>query len=253
VVRARGRRIADIGKIEALAGNVGYRHHRPERIRAGTMTKSVLIALSCFALLFNPSICGASWLSDITGIDVNIAAGTVSFSTPRPQDIPEMLKNLPADLLKTLNPQGMQLAFLVRQAQAQAAQGAQPIPPNIRVMLQNFFPAYILDKARWNVYNANRWTLDSMILGTDCTNLNLPFNFDCKMGAITLDQTIVFRGANDALTNWASWAHELVHVSQYDSLGVDGFAFIYASPGAYSLEKQAYDWSGGVPRILWTR
>lgn len=89
-----------------------------------------------------------------------------------------------------------------------------------------------------------------MILGTDCTNLNLPFNFDCKMGAITLDQTIVFRGAYDAMNNWGSWAHELVHVSQYDSLGVDGFAFIYASPGAYSLEKQAYDWSATVQAAI---
>lgn len=82
----------------------------------------------------------ASWLSAITGIDINIPAGTVSFSTPQPQDIKEMLKNLPADLLRTLNPQGEELAFLIRQAQAQAALGAQPIPPNAPELLPGIHP-----------------------------------------------------------------------------------------------------------------
>jgi tetratricopeptide (TPR) repeat protein len=188
----------------------------------------------------------ASWLSKITGIDINIPAGTISFSAPQPGAIPDMLKNLPTDLLEGLNPYGQKLAFLIREAQAQALNGAQPIPPYIRGKLLNFFPAYILDKARWNVYDASRVTLDSLILGSDCSDLHLPFNIDCKMGAITLDHTIVFRGANQAQFNYVAWAHELVHVSQYDSLGVEGFAFIYASPGAYSLEKQAYDWQATV-------
>jgi tetratricopeptide (TPR) repeat protein len=188
----------------------------------------------------------ASWLSKITGIDINIPAGTISFSAPQPGAIPDMLKNLPTDLLEALNPYGQKLAFLIREAQAQALNGAQPIPPYIRGKLLNFFPAYILDKARWNVYDANRFTLDSLILGSDCSDLHLPFNIDCKMGAITLDHTIVFRGAEQAQFNYVAWAHELVHVSQYDSLGVEGFAFIYASPGAYSLEKQAYDWQATV-------
>jgi len=190
----------------------------------------------------------ASWLSKITGIDINIPAGTISFSTPQPGAIPDMLKNLPTDLLEALNPYGQKLAFLIREAQAQALNGAQPIPPYIRGKLLNFFPAYILDKARWNVYDAGRVTLDSLILGSDCSDLHLPFNIDCKMGAITLDHTIVFRGADKAQFDYVAWAHELVHVSQYDSLGVEGFAFIYASPGAYSLEKQAYDWQDTVAR-----
>lgn len=225
------------------------------------MRKFRCAAIAMVLLLLNADLARASWLSEITGVDINIPAGTISFRVPRPDAIPDMLKNLPQDILEALNPQGQQLAFLIREAQAQAKNGAQPIPAAIRSLLQSFFPAYILDKARWNVYDANRWTLDSLVLGTDCSDLHLPFNIDCKMGALTLDQTIVFRGSADAQNNFVTWAHELVHVSQYDSMGIDGFAFVYASPGAYSLEKQAYDWQstvqtaiqrGAVTQTYWT-
>jgi hypothetical protein len=180
------------------------------------------LAIATMLLLLCAENAEASDLSKITGIDINIPAGTISFSTPQPQAIPDMLKNLPTDVLELLNPYGLKLAFLIREAQAQARNSAQPIPPNIRMLLAPFFPTYILDKARWTVYDANRITLDSLILGSDCSDLNLPFNIDCKMGAITLDNVVVFRGAANA-QNYVSWAHELVQVSQYDSLGIDGF------------------------------
>jgi tetratricopeptide (TPR) repeat protein len=206
--------------------------------------RKCVASMTVFLVLL-AQIAQASDLSKITGIDINVPAGTISFSTPRPDAIPDMIKNLPTDILELMNPYGLELAFAIRQAQAQARNGAQPIPANMRRQLLPFFPAYILDKVRWTVYDANRITLDSLILGSDCSDLNLPFNIDCKMGAITLDNIVVFRGAAGA-QNRVSWAHELVHVSQYDSMGIDGFAFVYASPGAYSLEKQAYDWQGVV-------
>jgi tetratricopeptide (TPR) repeat protein len=209
------------------------------------------VALMTIFLLLLAQTAQASDLSKITGIDINVPAGTISFSTPRPDAIPDMIKNLPTDILELMNPYGLELAFAIRQAQAQARNGAQPIPANMRQQLLPFFPAYILDKVRWTVYDASRITLDSLILGSDCSDLNLPFNIDCKMGAITLDNIVVFRGAAGA-QHRVSWAHELVHVSQYDSMGIDGFAFVYASPGAYSLEKQAYDWQavvGNTPQV----
>src|ERR1700738_4386232 len=86
----------------------------------------------------------------------------------------------------------------------------------MRMLLAPFFPANILDKALWNVYDASRATLDSLILASDCSDLHLPFNIDCKMGGVTLDN----------------------------------FAFVYASPGAYSLEKQAYDWQATVRDVI---
>jgi tetratricopeptide (TPR) repeat protein len=221
-----------------------------ERTRRGhsPLLRKCLAVFVTFLLISVENV-EASFLSEITGIDINIPAGTINFSAPKPQAIPEMLKNLPADVLKLLNPYGLKLAFLIREARTQALNGAQPIPSNIRSLLSPFFPAYILDKVRWNVYDSNRITLDSLILGSDCSDLNLPFNIDCKMGAITFDNVVIFRGAAGA-QNYVSWAHELVHVSQYDSMGIDGFAFVYASPGAYSLEKQAYDWQATVGNAI---
>jgi hypothetical protein len=63
---------------------------------------------------------------DHRDIDINIPAGTISFSTPRPDAIPDMLKNLPNDVLYLMNPYGLELAFMIREAQAQARNGAQP-------------------------------------------------------------------------------------------------------------------------------
>jgi hypothetical protein len=39
----------------------------------------------------------------ITGIDIHIPAGTISFSAPQPGAIPDMLKNLPTDLLEAVS------------------------------------------------------------------------------------------------------------------------------------------------------
>src|SRR5215471_3098760 len=114
-------------------------------------------AILMIVLLLHSELAVGSWVSEITGIDVNVPAGTISFNTPRPDAIPEMLKNLPADLLefatnclltKGVCP-GAWMATLVRQGKAQAQGYAQPIPPDIRSKLVNFFPGYILDKSRW--------------------------------------------------------------------------------------------------------
>ena len=176
-----------------------------------------------------------SWLSTITGVDINVPAGTISFSNPRPDAIPEMLKNLPADVLEFATNclltrgvcPGIWMANLVRQAKAQAQGDSLPIPPDIRVSLQGFFPAYILDKARWTTYQPNRSVLESMIFGGGCGNTQfLGLYVSCSNGALTLDNVIIFADQMHE-ANKVSWAHELTHVSQYDGLGIDGFAFTY--------------------------
>jgi hypothetical protein len=83
---------------------------------------------------------GASCLSDITGIDINIPKGTISFSQPHPEDIPQAIQNLPRDVVNALNPAGNDLAFLIRQANAQASGSATTMPPDIRQRLTPFFP-----------------------------------------------------------------------------------------------------------------
>src|SRR6476469_9828537 len=108
----------------------------------------------------------ASWLSDITGVNVDVPRGTTTFSTPRPQDIPQALANLPTDVGQLfLAPHGAVLAAAIRQAAGQAGGESQPIPENVRSILTPFFPAYILNKARWTLYNPARFSIDSAILG----------------------------------------------------------------------------------------
>lgn len=120
-------------------------------------TKARLVSLRshhcALLLLLHSTLASASWLSEIAGVDINVPAGTISISNPKPEAIPEMLKNLPADVLefainclltKGVCP-GVWMATMVRQAKAQVQGIAQPIPNYIRPLLVNFFPAYILD------------------------------------------------------------------------------------------------------------
>lgn len=211
------------------------------------------VAIFMIVLLLNSEFAFGSWLSAITGVDVNVPAGTISFSSPRPDAIPEMLKNFPVDVLefaynclltKGVCP-GVWMATLVRQAKAQALAGSQPIPSDIRGILATFFPAYILDKARWTLADPNRSELERMIFGGGCPDVQiLGLYVSCSNGALTLDNVIVFVDQmNEA--KYERWAHELTHVSQYDGMGVDGFAFAYTlDPKA--LEDQAYGWEHTV-------
>ena len=56
-----------------------------------------ICAFVCIALVSFPGIADASWLSDITGVNIDIPRGQVTFGPPRPDRIPLMLQNLPKD------------------------------------------------------------------------------------------------------------------------------------------------------------
>src|SRR3989442_6120947 len=210
-------------------------------------------AIFMIVLLLQSDLAFASWLSEITGVDVNVPAGTISFNTPRPDAIPEMLKNLPADVLEFATNclltrgvcPGAWMATLVRQGKAQAQGYAQPIPPDIRSKLVNFFPGYILDKSRWVLADPNRSAVERMIFGGGCPDVQIfGLYISCSNGALTMDNVIVFNNA-ETEQNYVRWAHELTHVSQYDGMGIDGFAFAYTLD-PFSLESQAYSWESTV-------
>jgi len=202
-------------------------------MRARLLVSAILAAI--------PLTAYASWLSNITGIDINVPAGTVSVSRPNPAAIPEMLRNLPNDVRQFVtNPAGSFAATAIRHAAAQARYGARPMPSEIRAVLSPYFPAGILDKASWNTYSPNRITLDSAILSMQ--------NELASVGAITLDNVIVFYDESQGQNNWKLWAHELVHVMQYDNMGVEGFADTYTAGGWNNLERQAYDYADQVER-----
>lgn len=163
----------------------------------------------------------ASWLSEISGIDVDLNRGSVSIKPPNLNAIPPMIQNLPKDVGQALlNPAAPVLASAIRFSRGQALnRGTQPIPPNILQALAPYFPPQILSKVSWT-------TADGISLDGALKNW---FN---QEGAITYDDVIVF--ANAGLTNNVElWAHELTHVLQYAQMGVETFAFQYT-----------FDWNG---------
>jgi len=90
--------------------------------------------------------------------------------------------------------------------------GVYPIPKNIRIQLQEFFTANILNEVRYRVGSAG----DSELLR---------FAFDwLRTSAFVMGHVIIFRSEQDALNDVRLWAHELEHVIQYEYLGIDGFA-----------------------------
>ncbi|KAK42452.1 hypothetical protein BG60_35760 [Caballeronia zhejiangensis] len=91
--------------------------------------------------------------------------------------------------------------------------GAHPIPPNIRVFLRHWYADDLLAGVRWTT----SW--NSVQNSLQAAQMNM--NGDTR--AITLINAIVFRTPADA-QDYALWAHEVFHVTQYQSWGVFRFA-----------------------------
>lgn len=176
---------------------------------------SAIKAATVCSLVAIPVLAHASWLSEITGINVDLNRGRVEINPPNLGAIPQMIQNLPKDVGQALlNPAAPALATAIRFSRGQALnRGVQPIPASVRQELALYFPAQLLDKVRWTT--AGGISIDGALR-----------NWFNQEGAVTLDDVIVFSGAN--LTNDLElWAHELTHVLQYSQLGVETFAFQY--------------------------
>lgn len=201
----------------------------------GLLSRSTVILLFFFGFHCNLS---ASWLSDITGIDINVPSSTITFGTPRIDEIPQMVQNLPKDVgVFLLNPlAGGGLALAIRQAKAQARPHCVPIPPEVTGKLSAFFPPDLFQSVCWAVVG-NGSTLDSFAI------------HDAGMAAITLEDVVIFRSDQDG-QDAVLWSHELTHVLQYRRLGVEAFAAIYASPGFDALEQEARLFDQFVARNL---
>lgn len=184
--------------------------------------------------LVSAEMAHASWLSEITGVHINLNGGpVVRIEAPKPQAIPDMLRNLPKDAAQfLLSPQGTALAAAIRHARGQIRPSASAIPPQVKQALLPYFPSNILDKARWAKRNNARWALDSAVMRM------------ADPSGITLDDVIVFNDNIDPTSTDIStlelWVHELTHVLQYENMGVESFAFVYGyNPN--QLEGQARD------------
>jgi|GEM_PF-1999460 len=188
------------------------------------MRARFLLIGATFALI--PTAVSASWLSEVTGVDVKVrsSGSSITINRPKPEAIPEAIEHFPNDMMNFLNPAGTALAVAIRDARANVRPRANKMPQHVKDVLAPYFPASILNRVRWKRQSSAGFGLDSIVLrvadGAD---------------AITLDDTVVFKHDPNAkdIDAYELWAHELLHVIQYQNMGVEGFA------NAYSL-----DWNG---------
>ena len=110
---------------------------------------------------------------------------------------------------------GMLRDWITASRDAALAAGTEPIPENVRQALSGHIPEDVLEKVRWAE------------AGQDAITLQTIFYFG-HTPAITLDYVIVFSNAT-AMQDEKLWAHELVHVMQFDSWGIEEFARRYVS------------------------
>lgn len=169
----------------------------------------------------------ASGLSDIIGWNIDLAAGRITIGPPDLSAIPRVLRNLPQDVGRAfLNPAGPAIALGIRHAKEQARHSCQAVPQHIRTSLAPFFPPVMFNTVCFALADPNRIAIDNAIL----------LHFE-RRPAVTLEDVIVFRDSQSA-TNPVLWAHELAHVSQYRSLGLEGFAHFWTFDSA-GLENEA--------------
>lgn len=92
--------------------------------------------------------------------------------------------------------------------------GVEPVPAAIRAQLRGHLPEALLAKARYRIGTANEFSLAGQA-------------FKGTAAAITLGEVILFRPDADGHDDARLWAHELVHVQQYERWGLRGFARRY--------------------------
>lgn len=128
-------------------------------------------------------------------------------------------------------------SWIVQSREQLLAAGTAPIPPAIRQRLLSWYSAELLDRVRYRVGGGEQLDAASALL----------HNPDIR--AVTLIDLIVFREAEAAERDVALWAHELHHVQQYQTWGVEGFARRYAEDFD-AVEGPAYDLQLRVSRAL---
>ena len=126
---------------------------------------------------------------------------------------------------------------LLQARERAAADGTEPVPLHIRAQLESYFDIAVLDSARFKVG------------GNEALNAGNALLQNPDVQAVTLIDIIVFRHADDAQNNVALWAHELLHVQQYQQWGVREFARRYTRDHD-AIEAPAYKLQIEVTRAL---
>lgn len=121
---------------------------------------------------------------------------------------------------------GPTLAKWIKESRNSARNGAQPIPPEMRELVEGYAPDKVLDRARYRIGD------------NGIVNLARASEHIGDAAAVTLDYVIVFKNS-DYAENPGIWVHELTHVDQYAQKGVDEFANEYVT-NYKSIENPAY-------------
>ncbi len=170
--------------------------------------------------------------SNPVGAIVNPMKFTNPTGMPQPGDFGEILITHPEDLADYVrDPRqliGAPLASMIWSARERAVQdGVNGIPYEVRQQLAPYFPAWVLDRAKWTAqWGALNGLPQTVALG--CAGAN----------AVTLVDVVVFHNA-DLANNAVLWAHELHHIQQYADWGLPEFARSYTTD-YNGVESAAY-------------
>lgn len=169
-----------------------------------------------------PKTIGTTVINGVQNDPVRLLVNPLSYinksGVPAPGDFVEFAIKNPDKVIDLVQNPGQWPYIPVAQAtiaghNAAVNAGAQPIPPDIRQFLLRWYPADLLAGVRWtSSWNAVQNSLQAAQM-----------NIGGQTQAITLINAVVFRNSA-AVSDKALWAHELLHVSQYRSWGVFGFA-----------------------------
>jgi Domain of unknown function (DUF4157) len=121
------------------------------------------------------------------------------------------------------------LTQLIETARQQAiADGVRPVPAAVYRPLLGYFPATLLQRARFASGRADAVSLPA-----------LAFSYGDAV-AVTLGDVVMFKSERSAQSDLRLWAHELTHVMQYQRWGIEGFAARYVRD-SQAVEREAID------------
>lgn len=140
-----------------------------------------------------------------------------------------------AQILRQQNPlevTAAPLAAAIVAARERHITNARPLPDDVRQGLAPFFPPETLDRARYAIGKVEI-TLPNLIGQGSRV-------FQGEHYAVVVDDVIVFNAEPPSFQEgkwW--WGHEVAHVDQYRTLGVDRFAFEYLRDLGNGIEADA--------------
>lgn len=184
----------------------------------------------------NPGAAIQSRIDDVRDNPVGAIVNPMKYANvtgmPQPGDLGEILVTHPEDLAEYVrDPRqliGAPLASMIWSARERAMQdGVNGIPYEVRQQLEPYFPAWVLDRAKWTAqWGVLNGLPQTVALG--CAGAS----------AVTLVDVVVFQNPQMA-NNAVLWAHELHHVQQYADWGLPEFARSYTTD-YNGVESQAY-------------